>query len=53
MNADLKSQPNIKMVRDNQGRAWYCDAGSNPAADLRGQGCVLAEEWHYDRMFGG
>ena len=40
-------------VRDKQGRVWYCDAGSNPAADLRGQGCVLADEWHYDRMFGG
>jgi hypothetical protein len=53
MNANLKAQPNVKIVRDSQGKFWYCDAGSTSSADLRGQGCVLADEWHYDRMFGG
>ena len=49
----LNSTPNIKLVRDAQGRAWLCDAEVASGDNLRSRGCVLAEEVLYDRMFGG
>jgi hypothetical protein len=52
MSEKMVSRPNVKMVRDGQGRRWICDAQVS-GGDLRGQGCVLADEWIYDRNFGG
>lgn len=48
-----KSIPNVKYVVDGNGKGWICDASVDNDQDLRGQGCVAAEEWPYDRMFGG
>jgi hypothetical protein len=52
-NTENKSNPNIKYVVDSKGKGWICDITASDSDDLRGQGCVPAEEWHYDRMFGG
>jgi hypothetical protein len=49
----LESTPNVKLVRDGQGRSWLCDAGAVAEKDLHGQGCVLESEIIYDRNFGG
>ncbi len=48
-----QSTPNIKYVVDKSGKGWICDASVKPGSDMRGQGCVPADEWPYDRMFGG
>ena len=53
MEATTKSKPNVMIVRDAQGGIWYCDATVSRNSDLSGAGCVSADEWHYDRMFGG
>ena len=47
------STPNIKYVVDHTGKGWICDASVKSGSDLRGQGCIPADEWPYDRMFGG
>jgi hypothetical protein len=47
------SQHNIKYVVDSQGHGWICNGDAIAEGDLSGQGCVRADEWHYDRMFGG
>jgi hypothetical protein len=45
-------KPNVKYIIDNHGQGWLCDANIS-GSDLRDQGCVPADDWHYDRMFGG
>ena len=49
----MSSKPTVKTVRDSHGQIWYCDASAKQGGDMAGQGCVRADEWHYDRMFGG
>lgn len=49
----LTATPNLKLVRDNQGRTWFCDTEVSSGSDLRGQGCVREDEVIYDRSFGG
>lgn len=53
MENNTKSKPNVTIVRDAHGGIWYCDAMVSSSSDLSGEGCVRADEWHYDRMFGG
>jgi hypothetical protein len=45
--------PNVKYVVDGKGKGWYCNPPVIKEGDLRAQGCVPAEDWDYDRMFGG
>ena len=47
------SKANVKYIVDANGDGWLCDAGVSEHDNLRGQNCVSADEWHYDRMFGG
>ena len=49
----LEPTPNVKTVRDSQGRTWLCDASADLDRDLHSQACVLAEDFIYDRNFGG
>jgi hypothetical protein len=52
-NESHATQPTVKYVIDSQGRGWICDADADSRGDLCGQGCVAADEWIYDRNFGG
>lgn len=49
----IETTPNLKLVRDGQGRSWICDTSAQDEGDLRSQGCTLADEITYDRNFGG
>jgi hypothetical protein len=49
----LEPTPNVKLVRDTLGRRWLCDAAVEEDTDLSGQGCYLADDFIYDRNFGG
>ena len=42
----------LQMLADLVG-SWLCDAEVSKGGDLQSQGCVLADEVIYDRMFGG
>jgi hypothetical protein len=47
------STPSVRFVLDRQGRGWFCNGQVVLQGDLPAQGCVRAEEWIYDRNFGG
>ncbi|MFO7652377.1 MAG: hypothetical protein R6X25_00990 [Candidatus Krumholzibacteriia bacterium] len=48
-----ESKPNLRYLVDASGQAWFCDADADTAAALAGQSCSPADDWTYDRNFGG
>jgi hypothetical protein len=53
MKDSIFSKPNVKRVRDAQGKYWICDVDVEGFEDFSAEGCVRETEWLYDRMFGG
>ncbi len=58
MNAKLEnnvqiSVPSLRHLIDSNGNEWFCDAKVNDNEPLEGQACTPAEDWIYDRSFGG
>ena len=50
---EFSGSPSVRYVTDQTGRGWYCYCKINKLRDLQGQGCASAEEYVYDRGFGG
>lgn len=58
MNAKLNenttaSIPSLRYLVDENGNHWFCDAEAEKSKPLAGQACIPAEDWIYDRNFGG
>jgi hypothetical protein len=48
-----QSRPNVQFLIDRNGRQWFCEVGIDRHSPLGNQACTRAEDWIYDRSFGG
>jgi hypothetical protein len=48
-----QTTPNLLFLTDDNGNHWYCEAETSTDQPLEGQACTPAEDWVYDRSFGG
>ena len=47
------SGANIRYLIDSNGNHWICEGDVDRTKNLAGQACTPAEDWVYDRSFGG